>query len=128
MEEFFRRDDDQYLLDKIQRNTKRYVSIFSELAEKLMPERTKEKTTEERWENMDVLLHEQRLNNYMDGSNNPQNQLPPQLKRNFEVFITAGSNYKKKVTQLRELKSDKIGTLVMVKAIVVRTSEVKPLL
>jgi len=79
-------------MEKLLRNTKRYVSLFSEIAEKIMPERTKEKTTEEQWENMDAILLEQRLNNQLEGSGNPQNQLPPALKRNFDVFITAGPN------------------------------------
>lgn len=39
-----------------------------------------------------------------------------------------GKNYKKKVTPLRSLKADNIGSLINVRAMVTRVSEVKPLI
>jgi DNA replication licensing factor MCM7 len=44
------------------------------------------------------------------------------------VIILGGPNSKKRITKLRDLKADLIGSLVEVRATVVRVSEVKPLL
>ena len=50
------------------------------------------------------------------------------MKRNYEIYIIAGENYKQKITPIRSLKSDKIGSLVQIKCTVVRVSDVKPLI
>lgn len=50
------------------------------------------------------------------------------LKRNYEVYIIAGPNHKKKIIPLRQLKADRIGNLIHIKCTVVRISDVKPLI
>lgn len=52
--------------------------------------------------------------------------LPPELERNYQVFIVNGPNAKKSIVKMREIKSNQIGSLVMVKGIVTRVSDVKP--
>lgn len=54
--------------------------------------------------------------------------MPYQMNITFETVILAGPNYKKHLIPLRQLKSSRIGSLVAVKCIVVRISDVKPLL
>ena len=53
-------------------------------------------------------------------------QLPPELERQYQVFIVHGPQAKKHIQRMRDVKSCSIGTLVNVKGIVTRCSDVKP--
>jgi DNA replication licensing factor MCM7 len=53
-------------------------------------------------------------------------QLPPELERQYQVFIVHGTFAKKHIQRMRDVKSQSIGTLVNVKGIVTRCSDVKP--
>lgn len=59
---------------------------------------------------------------------NIRNRLNPLLFRKFQLFITRGPNTKQKVIPIRNLKSEDIGSLVTIKAIVVRVTDVKPMM
>jgi len=53
------------------------------------------------------------------------------MKRKFEIVIVPGKNYQQKlikITPLRQLKADMIGSMIRIRAMVVRVSEVKPLI
>lgn len=52
--------------------------------------------------------------------------LPPELERQYQVFIVYGPNAKKHIQKMREVKAQQIGSLVNVKGIVTRCSDVKP--
>jgi DNA replicative helicase MCM subunit Mcm2 (Cdc46/Mcm family) len=52
--------------------------------------------------------------------------IPPELERAYQVFIVHGQNAKKNIQKMREIKSNQIGSLVTVKGIVTRASDVKP--
>lgn len=71
-------------------------------------------------------------NNNMQGLNvqnvDPKNLLPPELERQYQVFIVNGPNAKKIIKKMRDIKSDSIGSLVTVKGIVTRAADVKPCL
>ncbi len=130
LEDFFRRESDEQLMKSILKNTKRYSQLFFEVSSRLLPERLKQYSIEEEYQHLDLILQNQRLENLrlVHSDPNPSNQLPPQLRSTFETYILSGPNHKKKLTPLRQLKSDKIGSLVSVKCIVVRTSDVKPMM
>lgn len=53
-------------------------------------------------------------------------QLPPELERQFQVFIVHGTQAKKQIQRMRDVKAQQIGQLVNVKGIVTRCSDVKP--
>lgn len=53
-------------------------------------------------------------------------ELPPMMHKEFKVNIVFGPDYKIKPMAISSLRSDLIGHLVVIKAIVVRTSEVRP--
>jgi DNA replication licensing factor MCM7 len=58
----------------------------------------------------------------------PKNQIPPELERQYQVFIVNGANAKKIIKKMRDIKSDSIGSMVTVKGIVTRAADVKPCL
>ena len=53
-------------------------------------------------------------------------QLPPELERQYQVFIVHGMQAKKKIQRMRDVKAHQIGSLVNVKGIVTKCSDVKP--
>lgn len=54
--------------------------------------------------------------------------LPPELERNYQLFILHGEFAKKKIQRMRDIKSNQIGSLVVCKGIVTRVSDVRPCL
>jgi DNA replicative helicase MCM subunit Mcm2 (Cdc46/Mcm family) len=52
--------------------------------------------------------------------------LPPELERQYQVFIVHGAMAKKHIQRMRDVKAQSIGSLVNVKGIVTRCSDVKP--
>ena len=52
--------------------------------------------------------------------------LPPELERQYQVFIVQGESGKKAIQRMRDVRSQQIGSLVNVKGIVTRCSDVKP--
>ena len=52
--------------------------------------------------------------------------IPKELERTYQVYIVPGELTKKSVWRMRDIKAQAIGSLVTVKGIVVRASDVKP--
>lgn len=69
------------------------------------------------------LLAEQRLYQ-ADAPRDPRNRFPPELLRRFEVYLRPSA----KPVSVRQIKARSIGHLVSVKGVVIRATEVKPLL
>lgn len=130
LEEFFRGDEYKHFLKNIKNNTKRYLNMFTEVANSMEIDRTTAKDEEEEFDdhlNTFRMENLERLKN--SGHNETQiNGIKRILQKRFDVFIVPGPNYKKKQSKLRDLKADMIGSLVNIKAIVVRTTEVSPLM
>ena len=95
-------------------NTVRYIRMFEDSADKLIPE--------DRISNDDVIdvLRNQRIQNV--GS---ADDIPKRLTRRFEVTIVPARDMKPR--KLREVKASDIGHLVSVKGMVTRVSDVKPM-
>ncbi|ESK83480.1 dna replication licensing factor [Moniliophthora roreri MCA 2997] len=110
------------LVERIQQNTRRYVSLFSEVVDKLMPNPTKDISDQD--EVIDVLLHQRReRNTNVDGS---QEGFPDHLLRRYNVYFKP---LKSDVAMaVREVRGANLGHLITVRGIVTRVSEVKPLL
>jgi DNA replication licensing factor MCM7 len=65
--------------------------------------------------------------NDMDNKNaQHKNTIPPELERQFNVIITPGENTKPMISKMREIRANAIGSLVTIKGIVTRASDVKP--
>jgi len=62
----------------------------------------------------------------MTGAKNAKLGIPPELERTYHLSIVPGENSKKGYVKMREIKANEVGSLVVVKGIVTRCSDVKP--
>lgn len=53
-------------------------------------------------------------------------QIPPELERNYSLTITPGEFEKKNIVSMRQIKASMIGSLVTMKGIVTRATDVRP--
>ncbi|KAF8623584.1 hypothetical protein AX15_006350 [Amanita polypyramis BW_CC] len=115
-------NDASDLIARIRNNTRRYVHLFSEVIDKLMPQPTKD--ISEHDEVIDVILHQRReRNQHIEGV---QDGFPDHLLRRYNLYFQP---LKDDVPMaVRDVKGAHLGKLITVKGIVTRVSEVKPLL
>ncbi|CAM6124682.1 unnamed protein product [Calypogeia fissa] len=115
---------DADLVHSVISNTKRYIGLFADAIDELLPNPTIPLPRDDEG----VELLQQRTQDLHDGleNNDPHNRLPPELKRLYEVHFKA--QVKVKPLTLRDVKAGHIGKLVKVKGIVTRCSDVKPLI
>ncbi|XP_067880136.1 DNA replication licensing factor MCM7 [Heterodontus francisci] len=121
-------EEDPELVDSICENTRRYVNLFADAVQELLPQ-YKEKEVVNK-DALDVyiehrLMMEQRTRDPNE-VHDARNQYPQELLRRFEVYFKAPSTMKPKV--IRDVKADNIGKLVTVRGIVTRVTEVKPMM
>ncbi|XP_046988430.1 DNA replication licensing factor Mcm7 [Schistocerca americana] len=119
---------DSTFMESVIMNTRRYVNIFSEVVEELLPDYKEHEVTAK--DSLDVYIEhrqmlEQRLRQTGE-QRNPQNKYPPELMRRFEIYFKDLSATKP--TPIRDVKADHIGKLVTVRGIVTRSTEVKPVM
>lgn len=133
LEEHFR--GDPAFVQRVKVNTKRYVSLFSDVIDQQMPEKNVN-LPEGVEDSISNILHKQRkenmaaraekmAQNYITDKD-PHNSLPPELSRNYELQVIRGENEKKSELKMREIHAETIGSLVTFKGIVTKTTEVRP--
>lgn len=110
------------LVSRIIGNTRRYVNLFSEVVDKIMPQPTKDISDTD--EVIDVIIHQRRERNaQMDGSEMP---FPEHLLRRYNLYFSPLKS--DEVMAVRDVRGAHLGRLITVRGIVTRVSEVKPLL
>lgn len=110
------------LVSRIRNNTRRYVALFSEVIDKLMPIPTKD--ISEHDEVIDVILHQRReRNERLEGT---QEGFPEHLLRRYNLYFQPLRS--DVAMAVRDVKGIHLGKLITVRGIVTRVSEVKPLL
>ncbi|CAI9290911.1 unnamed protein product [Lactuca saligna] len=117
------KDLDEEFVGRVTENTRRYVGIFADAIDELIPE-----PTEAIQEDDSDVFHTQRAeegNENPDGTD-PRQKMPPEIRRFYEVYIKASS--KVQPFTIREVRASHIGQLVKVSGIVTRCSDVKPLM
>eukprot|EP00794_Sanderia_malayensis_P013959 gene13959-15415_t len=118
------------LAENIVKNTRRYSQIFSDSIYEMLPD-YKEREVEHK-DALDIyiehrLLLQQQNNQQRDGvARNPRNKYPPELLRRYEVHFK--HHAQQKAESIRDIKAEKIGKLVVVRGIVTRCTEVKPVM
>lgn len=90
----------------------------------------KRKTPLTEEEEFDEVLDQYRLEflnkTQKDDNKKEMDKIKNILMKKFDVVIVPGPNAKKMKSKMRELKASKIGSLVNIRAVVVRVSEVQP--
>ncbi|KAG5567825.1 hypothetical protein RHGRI_003118 [Rhododendron griersonianum] len=117
------KDLDEEFLRRVTENTRRYIGIFADAIDELIPEPTEAFPDDDH----DILMtqrSEEGTEN-TDGAD-PRQRMPPEIKRFYEVYIRASS--KGRPSTIREVKATYIGQLVRISGIVTRCSDVKPLM
>ncbi|CAI2386669.1 unnamed protein product [Moneuplotes crassus] len=133
LEQHFR--GDPAFVDRVARNTKRYISLFSEIIDKLMPERTMP-PPDGYEESVSSIIFKQRMENIQANKEkndanyrtieDPRDKLAPQMARNYELYIIRGPEEKSHELKMREIHAETIGSLVTFRGIVTKCTEVRP--
>lgn len=111
------------LVHRIRNNTRRYVQLFAEVVDDLMPPPTRDISYHD--EAIDVILHQrQERNSQSQEEGRPG--FPPELLRRYDLYFKPLLS--DVALAVREVKSLHLGKLITVRGIVTRVSEVKPLL
>ncbi|KAK9147038.1 hypothetical protein Sjap_006941 [Stephania japonica] len=117
------KDLDEEFLRRITENTKRYLGVFADAIDEVMPEPTEVFQDDDH----DILMTQRSedASENTEGSD-PLQKMPSEIKRFYEVYIKASS--KERPFTIREVKASYIGQLVRTSGIVTRCSDVKPLM
>ncbi|TMW59668.1 hypothetical protein Poli38472_004737 [Pythium oligandrum] len=124
-------ENDDSFVRRITRNTRRYIALFSEAIDENLPSPTRDVSDSQ--DVLDVLrmhraqeLAQQQQQTSGSDAVNPTNIFPAALMRRFEVRLVPG--VKMKAVPIRDVKASKVGSLVRIKGMVTRVSNVKPLI
>mmetsp|Transcript_29073 Transcript_29073/g.71824 ORF Transcript_29073/g.71824 Transcript_29073/m.71824 type:complete len:727 (-) Transcript_29073:303-2483(-) len=109
----------------VQSNARRYISLFAEAADDVMPESTFAASEED---SFDVLMRQREqaeaLNTHQQGDT--AQLLPDILRRRFRVYFKPG--VKCEMRSIRTIRAADVGHLVTFKGICTRVGDVKPLI
>ncbi|KAI9636883.1 DNA replication licensing factor MCM7 [Dioszegia hungarica] len=120
--------EDTSLLHNILKNTRRYVSLFCEAIDALMPEPDVE-LTDHAGDVLDIIMQQRReMNDQIENGERPAEggMFPPELMRRYNVYFRPPRSQEN--LAVRYVRSTHLGKLITVRGIVTRVSEVKPLL
>ncbi|KAL4783988.1 MCM2/3/5 family-domain-containing protein [Aspergillus varians] len=130
-------DFDLKLAQSVQRNTKRYIEIISQAVDAIMPKETKEITFKD--DVLDVIMSQREKRNEamtmaaeadVDAAM-PPSMFPPELTRryllHFKPLTPSGSSTDaSKALAVRNVRAEHLGSLITVRGITTRVSDVKP--
>ena len=130
---------DPELAEAVVSNARRYNLLASDAVWELIPDYRERDNVAPR-DALDVYIQhrtvmEDRVTGQSQGQSQPQGQqgqqqrrnvFPPELMRRYEVMFKASADSKS--MPIRDVKASSIGRLVHIRGIVVRATEVKPLL
>lgn len=110
----------------IQKNTYRYIDIFSKAVDALMPTPNAH-TLASSNDPINTIIGHRLLRQQAQAQVNPalRPEFPPSLLRRYAIYFTLSS--KMKALAVRQVKSSHIGSLIKLRGVCVRVSEVKPL-
>ncbi|BGP30035.1 DNA replication licensing factor MCM7 [Rhodotorula toruloides] len=111
------------LVAQIQRNTQRYIKLFSRAIDEVMPQNTVDIGPKS--DILDVMQYH-RNNKNQQNEEAGQAVFPPQLLRRYNLYFRPLAN--EPSLAVRQVRGAHLGKLITVRGIVTRVSEVKPLL
>ncbi|WBW72495.1 MCM complex subunit Mcm7 [Schizosaccharomyces osmophilus] len=109
------------LLSNIEGNTKRFVELFSQCVDALMPPPTVDINYKN--EVLDVIMQQRLQRN--ENLDPEQKGFPPELTRGYDLYFYPMTRNKKPFS-VRDLRGEYLGSLVTLRGIITRTSDVKP--
>ncbi|PGH30831.1 minichromosome maintenance protein 7 (cell division control protein 47) [[Emmonsia] crescens] len=130
---------DSNILDNIEGNAKRYIDVFSNAVDEIMPKETKEVSFKD--DVLDIIMSQrERRNETMtlaaeadpeSEAGMPSSMFPPELTRrytlNFKPLTASGSSTdRSKAMAVRNVRGEHLGHLITVRGITTRVSDVKP--
>ncbi|KAJ3329158.1 Mcm2-7 hexameric complex component [Blyttiomyces sp. JEL0837] len=115
----FEQSDDE-LVRNIENNTLRYVNLFSEVIDQIIPVNSSQPSDYS--SPLDVFMWHRSQHARADGQDSAA--FPKALLRRYTVFFKARS--KQKAISIRDVKGTTVGRIVKVRGIVTRVSNVKP--
>ncbi|KAL4871934.1 hypothetical protein BDV12DRAFT_13692 [Aspergillus spectabilis] len=129
---------DLKLVQSVQKNTKRYIEVISQAVDAVMPKETKEITFKD--DVLDVIMSQrEKRNEAMAMAAEADNDaaivpsmFPPELTRryvlNFKPLTPSGSSSDRasKALAVRNVRAEHLGSLITVRGITTRVSDVKP--
>jgi len=121
---------DEDLAEAIRGNTRRYVLLLEEAIDELIPNYKEREPISK--DALDVYINHSKLmeqavrGDEPDLNRRPNNKIPPELSRRYDVFIRPRSA--DAAISIRDIKAEYIGKLINIKGIVTRATEVKPMM
>ncbi|CAG8890932.1 unnamed protein product [Penicillium egyptiacum] len=127
------------LVESIEKNTKRYIDVLSQAVDEVMPRETKDVTFKD--DVLDVIMSQREKRNEtmetameadMEAAATAPSMFPPELTRrytlNFKPLTPSGSSAERdsKALAVRYVRGEHLGTLITVRGITTRVSDVKP--
>ena len=139
LKDFFDSAKDHGFVERVQKNTTRYINLFSSIIDANIPPASVD-LKEEDFTTFDIVMQQRRfnatnasqamraqgLNTQNHGPGNSKMGIPPELERTYHLSIIPGNDAKKEFLKMREIKANAVGSLVSVKGIVTRCADVKP--
>lgn len=124
-------DKNNEMLESIETNALRYISVFSDAIDEIMPSRDINAEIEE--DAFDVLVQsrvrmQQELSDPSSSSmlTDPKSNIPKELLRRYELILIPRSN--QSLLAVRNISSLQIGSLIKVHGIVIRITDVRPMM
>mmetsp|Transcript_62855 Transcript_62855/g.152003 ORF Transcript_62855/g.152003 Transcript_62855/m.152003 type:complete len:724 (-) Transcript_62855:51-2222(-) len=127
VEEFCAKEEGfQDFYTRVQSNARRYLALFAEAADKLLPESSSSSSFSEA-DSFQILLQqrEQTVASKVDHGNLPE-RIPDTLRRRFRVYFKPDAKNKNRA--IRDIRAADIGRIVSFEGICTRVGDVKPLL
>ncbi|KAK4867653.1 hypothetical protein LT330_001163 [Penicillium expansum] len=131
--------EDLKLVASIEKNTKRYIDVISQAVDEVMPRETKDVTFKD--DVLDVIMSQREKRNEtmetameadMEAAATAPSMFPPELTRrytlNFKPLTPSGSSAERdsKALAVRYVRGEHLGSLITVRGITTRVSDVKP--
>ncbi|EEH35675.1 DNA replication licensing factor mcm7 [Paracoccidioides lutzii Pb01] len=127
------------ILDNIQTNAKRYIDVFSDAVDEIMPKETRELSFKD--DVLDIIMSQrERRNETMSmaveadpeaETGMPSSMFPPELTRRYTLNFkpltaSCSSTDRSKAIAVRNVRGEHLGHLITVRGITIRVSDVKP--
>ncbi|XP_014213337.1 DNA replication licensing factor Mcm7 [Copidosoma floridanum] len=121
------KDFDEELAEAISQNSRRYINLLLHLVQEILPD-FKERPVVAK-DTLDIYIEHRLLmearNQHPGEQRDPRNKYPLELMRRFEIYFKNFNDAKS--FSVRDVMAANIGQLVTIRGIVIRATEVKPL-